>query len=63
MSVFPKNPLFPNPVQCLPDLTNSVLTNRPGSTNQFLTSNIFLLHKIFGFSEFPGLMNNWLGPN
>ena len=27
-----------------------------------LTSNIFLLNKKFGFNEYPGLMNNWLGP-
>ena len=41
---------------------NSVLTNHPGLMNRFLASNIFLLHKDFGFSEFPGLTNNWLGP-
>ena len=28
-------------IQCSPDLTNSVLTNQPGLTNRFLTSNIF----------------------
>ena len=50
-------------IQCLPDLTNSVLTNHPGLTNRFLASNIFLLHNNFGFREFPGLTNNWLGPN
>ena len=50
-------------VHCLPDLTNSVLTNHPGIMNRFLTSNIFLLHKNIGFSEFPGLMNSCLGPN
>ena len=48
-------------IQCLPDLTNSVLTNHPGLTNGFLASNIFLLHK--NFSKFPGLTNNWLGPD
>ena len=48
-------------VQCSPDLTNSVLTNHPGLTNLFLTSNIFLLHKNFGFNEYPGLMNSLLG--
>ena len=47
-----------NLIQCLPDLTNSVLTNHPGLWNQFFTSNNFLLHKNFGFSEFPGLTNN-----
>ena len=44
-------------------MNHSVLTNHPGLTNQFLTSKIFLPHKSFGFSEFPGLTNNWLGPN
>ena len=44
-------------------LTNSVLANHLGLTNQFLTSNNFLLHKDFGFSEFPGLTNNCHGPN
>ena len=52
-----------NVLQCLPDLTNSVLTNHPGLTNWFLTSNIFLLHNNFGFSEFPDLTNNSPGPN
>ena len=50
-------------LQCLQDLTNSVLTNHPGLTNQLLTPNIFYCIKDFGFSEFPGLTNNWLGPN
>ena len=27
-----------------------------------LTSNIFLLNKKFGFNEYPGLTNNWPGP-
>ena len=45
-------------LQCLPDLTNSALMNHPGLTNRFLTSNIFLLHKNFGFNVFPGLRNN-----
>ena len=27
-----------------------------------LTSKLFLLQKKFGFNEYPGLMNNWLGP-
>ena len=31
--------------------------------DSFLTSNIILLHKNFRFSEFPGLTNNWFGPN
>ena len=48
-------------LQCLPDLTNSVIMNHPGLTNWILTSNIFLLHKKSGFSEFAGLTNNWLG--
>ena len=49
-------------VQCSQDLTNSVLTNQPGLTNRFLSSNIFLLNKTFGFNEYPGLTNNCLGP-
>ena len=49
-------------LQCSPDLTNSVLTNHPGLTNQFLTSKLFLLHKNFGFNEYPGIANNCLGP-
>ena len=49
-------------IQCPPDLTNLVLTNHTGLTNQFFTSNIFLLHKNFRFCEFPGLTNNWLDP-
>ena len=40
-------------------LTNSVLSNHPGLTNRFWPR---LLHKKFGFNEYPGLMNNWLGP-
>ena len=49
-------------IQCSPDLRNSDLTNHPGLTNQFLTSNFFELHKTFGLNEYPGLTNNWLGP-
>ena len=50
-------------VQCLPDLTNSVLTNHPGLTSWFLTAKNFLLHKNFGFSEFRDLTNNSPGPD
>ena len=42
------------------------LTNLPGLTNRFLTSlssHISLLHKNYGFSEFPGLTNNEPGAN
>ena len=49
-------------VQCSPDLTNSVLTNHPDLTNQFWPQKLFLLHKQFGFNEYPGLTNYWLGP-
>ena len=49
-------------IQCVLDVTNSVLTNHPGLTNRLLTSNIFLLHKNFGFSEFPALTNNAPSP-
>ena len=66
MTVTSENPLFLNTVlpktsvQSSPDLTNSVLTNHPGLTNWFLPQ--ISLHKKFGFNEYPGLMNNWLGP-
>ena len=40
-------------MQCLTDLTNSILTNHPGLTNR-----CFLIHKNFEFNEFPGLTNN-----
>ena len=47
-------------IQYLSHLTNSVLTNHPGLKNWFLTSNISLIHKNFGFSKFPCLTNNAL---
>ena len=52
----PKHKVFPG-------LTNSVLTNHPGLSNRFFDLKYFLLHKNFGFSEFPGLTNNAPGPN
>ena len=41
---------------------NSVLTNHPGLTNRFWPQKFFLLHKHFGFNEYPGLTNIWPGP-
>ena len=41
---FKQSPMFLF-IQCLPDLTNSVLTNHPDLTNQFLTSKFFYFIK------------------
>ena len=49
-------------LQCSPHLTNSVLTNHPGLTNRFLTSNIFYFIKTSDLTNIRILTNNWLGP-